>query len=148
MRPLRYARAGWSLALGFGVGLTGAKASRLRPLDLGPFGAAMDALGDARDTQIGALVAASGIAGLRAAMDAGSVTSEELTLHLLRRIRALEIARHLPRTPIIALTANVLGEDRDVCLGAGMDGFITKPLDRDRFAETLATISPIRPLAA
>jgi hypothetical protein len=29
-----------------------------------------------------------------------------------------------------------------------MDGFIAKPLDRDRFAETLATVKPIRPLAA
>lgn len=90
MGPLRYARAGWSLALGVGVGLTGAKTARLRPLEFGPFAAAMDALGEARDREIGALVAVSGIAELRAAMAAGSVTSEELTLHLLRRIRSLD----------------------------------------------------------
>jgi amidase len=50
----------------------------------------MGQMGDARDGEIGALVAASGVAELRAAMDAGSLTSEELTVHLLRRIRALD----------------------------------------------------------
>jgi signal transduction histidine kinase/CheY-like chemotaxis protein len=65
-----------------------------------------------------------------------------------RRIRAMETARRLPRTPVIALTANALPDEREACLNAGMDGFIAKPLDRDRFAETLATVKPIRPLAA
>ncbi|TAK46756.1 MAG: response regulator [Xanthobacteraceae bacterium] len=65
-----------------------------------------------------------------------------------RRIRALEAARHLPRMPVLALTASALGEDREACLAAGMDGFIVKPLDRDRFAETLAAIAPLKPLAA
>jgi amidase len=90
MGPLRYARAGWSLALGFGVGLTGARPKRLRPLDFSPFATAMERMGDARDGEIGALVATSGIAELRAAMDDGTLTSEELTIHLLRRIRALD----------------------------------------------------------
>ena len=55
-----------------------------------------------------------------------------------RRIRALEAERGATRTAIIALTANAFDEDRDACLAAGMDGFLRKPLDRERLAGTLA----------
>ncbi len=58
-------------------------------------------------------------------------------LEATRRIRSAEMAKSLPRTRIVALTANAFGEDRDACLAAGMDGFLVKPLDRDRLAEML-----------
>jgi PAS domain S-box-containing protein len=42
------------------------------------------------------------------------------------------------RTPILALTANTLVEDRYACFEAGMDRFLVKPLDREKLAEALA----------
>ena len=52
-----------------------------------------------------------------------------------RKIRKLENKNK--RTPIIALTANILKSDREKCLKAGMDDFISKPLDPSRVDEVL-----------
>jgi CheY-like chemotaxis protein len=57
-------------------------------------------------------------------------------LEATRRIRALEgPGRHIP---IIALTADALRDQIEQCLAAGMDGHLTKPLDR---AALLAAVS-------
>jgi PAS domain S-box-containing protein len=68
-------------------------------------------------------------------------------LEATRRIRAAEAERGGPHSRVIALTANALAEDREICLAAGMDGFLTKPLDRERLAEVLSG-TPATPLAA
>jgi signal transduction histidine kinase/CheY-like chemotaxis protein len=59
-----------------------------------------------------------------------------------RRMRAAEPDDG--RTPIIALTADADPEVRDACLAAGMDGFVTKPLDRDRLNAALADFASAR----
>jgi PAS domain S-box-containing protein len=59
-----------------------------------------------------------------------------------RRIRAAEAEHATARTPIIALTANALDEEREACRLAGMDGFLTKPLDRERLKAALAALDP------
>jgi two-component system sensor histidine kinase/response regulator len=46
-----------------------------------------------------------------------------------RRIRSSESPGR--RIPIIAITANVLPEDRRKCLDSGMDDFLSKPINRD-----------------
>ncbi|MBF0427991.1 MAG: response regulator [Magnetococcales bacterium] len=44
-----------------------------------------------------------------------------------KRIRAMESAQEMSRTPILALTANVLAGIKELCLQNGMDGFLGKP---------------------
>jgi CheY-like chemotaxis protein len=54
-------------------------------------------------------------------------------------IRELEIARasHLP---IVAMTAHALDRDRERCLAAGMDGYLTKPIRMEKLLEVLDSI--------
>jgi CheY-like chemotaxis protein len=65
-----------------------------------------------------------------------------------RRIRELEAGQPGRQTPILALTANTLVEDRYACFEAGMDGFLIKPLDREKLADALAGLAASRHLAA
>ncbi len=53
------------------------------------------------------------------------------------RIRAEESVAGKVRTPIIAMTANALNEDRDRCLSSGMDDHMAKPIELARLGEIL-----------
>ena len=41
-------------------------------------------------------------------------------------------------TPIIAVTANAMKGDRDKCIAAGMNDYISKPVERRRLFETIS----------
>ncbi len=47
------------------------------------------------------------------------------------------------RVPIVALTANALEGDREICLAAGMDDYLAKPFTRERLVTVLARWLPM-----
>jgi CheY-like chemotaxis protein len=56
------------------------------------------------------------------------------TQHIRARETSGESGRH---TPILAMTANAMREDRALCLDCGMDGFIPKPIALDELETAL-----------
>ena len=65
-----------------------------------------------------------------------------------RRIRDPESAVLQHQIPIIAMTANALQGDREQCLQAGMDGYVTKPVSPKALAEAIERWLPPDGVAA
>jgi CheY-like chemotaxis protein len=56
-----------------------------------------------------------------------------------KAIRAAELSERLPRTPILALTANALVHQVEAYLAAGMDGHVSKPIELKRLYDAIET---------
>jgi PAS domain S-box-containing protein len=63
---------------------------------------------------------------------------------LTRRIRAIEAQSGAPRTPLVAVTANVMKGEEQRCLAIGMDAYLGKPISIDRLQVTLERWLSIR----
>jgi len=55
-----------------------------------------------------------------------------------KALRKLEEENKLNRLPVIAMTANAMEGDKDKCLDAGMDDYVSKPVNQKALKETLA----------
>ncbi len=69
-------------------------------------------------------------------------------LEATRLIRADEKKQGIPSVPIIALSASVFQEDRIAAAEAGMNGFVSKPIEMDVLAEEIARVLHLHPLAS
>lgn len=56
-------------------------------------------------------------------------------LEATSQIRKYEIEVGKAHTPVIAITANTLDNDRDKCIETGMDEYMAKPFDMNRLNE-------------
>jgi two-component system, sensor histidine kinase and response regulator len=57
-------------------------------------------------------------------------------------IRAREQELALRRTPIIGVTAHAMKGDREKCLAAGMDEYVSKPIKSAELREVLERLVP------
>jgi two-component system, sensor histidine kinase and response regulator len=54
------------------------------------------------------------------------------------RVRRMEMESRSRRTPIIAMTANIMAEDRARCFEAGMDDYLSKPISQAKLESMIS----------
>lgn len=57
-----------------------------------------------------------------------------------KAIRQYERESNISATPVVALTASVMQQDRQRCYESGMNGFVGKPINFDELFETIAEV--------
>ena len=82
---------------------------------------------------------ALGLEALRAGQPFDVVLMDLQMPHLDGHQATAELRRAGYLSPIVALTANAVQEERDRSLAGGFDGFLTKPIDRKALLRNLAT---------
>ena len=63
-------------------------------------------------------------------------------LEATRRIRQLESESGSQRLPIVAMTANAMRGDRELCMAAGMDDYVSKPIRVETLVKALSKVAP------
>jgi two-component system sensor histidine kinase/response regulator len=61
-------------------------------------------------------------------------------LEATQKIRELELQRQR-YTPIVAMTAHAMQGDRERCIAAGMDGYVSKPIQPKALEDALLKVS-------
>ena len=68
-------------------------------------------------------------------------------LEASEHLRSLQRVGNLPPFPIVAATAGDTDLRRNACLKAGMDGYLSKPMDLQALADELSRVLPGRPIS-
>jgi PAS domain S-box-containing protein len=110
----------------------------------------------AEDNEVNVLVAQDALEEMGLTVDVASDGRQAVAMALAQRYDAILMDLHMPhmdgadatrairsagqRVPILAMTAAARAEDREACLKAGMDGYVTKPFDIQQVRRLLAGV--------
>jgi len=87
----------------------------------------------------------------RVAQESFDLVFMDVQMPVMDGLEAAAAIRRLPdrqSLPILAMTANAFSEDRELCLAAGMNDHLAKPIELDKLQTLLLLWLPLRPQSA